>query len=100
MGGWICAQESEVAENHDSIDAYWIERLKAAHESGFDYWKVDWGIQSRNDKWRRNLTRLGRTHAPNLYIEHAMKMNMLSLVMCSVPMMWRILLLRLSPFSG
>lgn len=73
VGGWICAQESEVAENHDSIDAYWTERLKAAHESGFDYWKVDWGIQSRNDKWRRNLTRLGRTHAPNLCIEHAMK---------------------------
>ena len=73
VGGWICAQESEVAENHNSIDAYWTERLKAAHEAGFDYWKVDWGIQSRNDEWRKNLTRLGRIHAPNLYIEHAMK---------------------------
>lgn len=73
VGGWVCAQQSETAENHDSIDDYWTERLKAAHAAGFDYWKVDWGTECRNDEWRRNLTRLGKIHAPNLYIEHAMK---------------------------
>lgn len=73
VGGWVCAQQSEMAENHDSIDDYWTERLKAAHAAGFDYWKVDWGTECRNDEWRRNLTRLGKIHAPNLYIEHAMK---------------------------
>lgn len=73
VGGWLCAQESETAENHDAVDTYWIERLKAAHESGFDYWKVDWGKKDRNSEWRKNLTRLGHIHAPNLYMEHAMK---------------------------
>lgn len=73
VGGWVCAQQSETVENHDSIDDYWTERLKAAHAAGFDYWKVDWGTECRNDEWRRNLTRLGKIHAPNLYIEHAMK---------------------------
>lgn len=73
VGGWICAQESETVDNHDSIDAYWTKRLKAANEAGFDYWKVDWGTKSRNDEWRKNLTHLGRIHAPNLWIEHAMK---------------------------
>lgn len=76
VGGWICAQEAEVAEvgnDPESINAYWANRLKAAHEAGFDYWKVDWGKESRNDEWRRNLTSLGRIHAPNLFIEHAMK---------------------------
>lgn len=72
-GGWICAQEAEAAENRDSIDAYWTERLKAAHQAGFDYWKVDWGAKDRNNEWRKNLTRLGHMHAPNLYMEHAMK---------------------------
>lgn len=73
VGGWICAQESEVAANHESVDAYWTERLKAAHESGFGYWKVDWGRKDRDDEWRKKLTRLARIHAPNLYLENAMK---------------------------
>jgi len=73
VGGWICAQQSETVVNHDYMESYWIERLKAAHEAGFDYWKVDWGKEDRNDEWRKTLTRLGRIHAPNLLIEHAMK---------------------------
>lgn len=73
IGGWICAQESEAVDSCNSIDAYWTKRLKAAHEAGFDYWKVDWGKKSHNDEWRKNLTRLGHIHAPNLWIEHAMK---------------------------
>lgn len=72
VGGWICAQKSD---NYPDVpeEEYWTERLKAAHEAGIAYWKVDWGKQSRNDEWRRMLTRLGREHAPDLWIEHAMK---------------------------
>lgn len=71
LGGWICAQEAPLFGNVDSV-AYWIERLKAANEAGFDYWKVDWGKNEINIKWRKMLTRLGHTYAPNLIIEHAL----------------------------
>ncbi|MFH6956799.1 hypothetical protein ACHRV1_05280 [Flavobacterium aquidurense] len=70
LGGWICAQEAPIAGNVNS-EAYWTERIKAANESGFAYWKVDWGKQSRNLEWRKTMTKLGRTYAPNLVIEHA-----------------------------
>lgn len=70
LGGWICAQEAPIAGNVNS-EEYWTERLKAANEAGFTYWKVDWGKQSRNQEWRKTMTRLGRTYAPNLVIEHA-----------------------------
>jgi hypothetical protein len=71
LGGWICAQEAPIAGTVDQT-AYWTERLKAANAAGFDYWKVDWGKQQDNEAWRKNLTQLGRTFAPNLVIEHAM----------------------------
>ena len=73
IGGWICAQEAAADSCGHSADSYWTERLKAAHEAGIGYWKVDWGRHCRNAEWRRNLTRLGRIHAPGLYIEHAMQ---------------------------
>jgi hypothetical protein len=70
LGGWICAQEAPVAGNVNS-EEYWTERLKAANQANFTYWKVDWGKQSRNLEWRKTMTKLGRTYAPNLIIEHA-----------------------------
>lgn len=73
LGGWICAQEAEIYGEIEDQEAYWIERLKAANDAGFDYWKVDWGKQSGNEKWRRMLTELGEQYAPNLVIEYAMK---------------------------
>jgi hypothetical protein len=71
-GGWICAQE---ASQYGEVDAtaYWTERIKAAHAAGFNYWKVDWGNQAGNGKWREMLTETGKKQAPNLWIEHAMK---------------------------
>lgn len=71
-GGWICAQK---AETHAKISEqeYWTERIKTADAAKFDYWKVDWGTQSRNEDWRKMLTTLGKQYAPNLVIEHAMK---------------------------
>lgn len=71
VGGWICAQKAGGHEEQ-SEEEYWTERLKAANEAGFSYWKVDWGQQDRNEGWRRMLTRLGKEHAPDLWIEHAM----------------------------
>ena len=72
VGGWICAQK---ADNFAEVDeeTYWTERLKAAHDAGFSYWKVDWGRSARDDEWRKMLTRLAKEHAPNLWVENAMK---------------------------
>lgn len=78
LGGWICAQEAPVASNVDR-KAYWIERLKTANQSGFAYWKVDWGKQARNGEWRKMLTQLGRQYAPNLVIEHATDEHFISI---------------------
>lgn len=70
LGGWICAQEAPITGNINS-EEYWTERLKAANQADFTYWKVDWGKQSRNIEWRKTMTKLGRTYARNLVIEHA-----------------------------
>ena len=71
LGGWVCAQQAA-----DSLgvapEEYWTRRLKDADEAGFSYWKVDWGANERSGKWREMLSRLGREHAPELYIEHAL----------------------------
>lgn len=69
-GGWICAQKADIHRQTDE-KTYWTERIKAANEAGFDYWKVDWGNNSRNGEWRKMLTEIARQHAPNLWIEHA-----------------------------
>lgn len=71
LGGWICAQKAKGYE-HLSEEEYWTERLKAAASAGVSYWKVDWGHQDKNESWRRMLSDLGKTHAPELWIEHAM----------------------------
>jgi hypothetical protein len=72
LGGWICAQEAPQYGEVDPVE-YWTERLKAAHTAGFIYWKVDWGRHDRNAQWREMLTDIGKQHAPNLWIEHAME---------------------------
>ena len=77
LGGWICAQEAPVAGPVDP-DSYWTERLKSANEAGFVYWKVDWGKECRNNDWRKQLTKLARIYAPNLWIEHAMNEEIIS----------------------
>ena len=69
-GGWICAQKADNQRETDE-KSYWTERIKTADEAGFDYWKVDWGNNARNGKWRKMLTDIGKQYAPRLYIEHA-----------------------------
>ena len=74
VGGWICAQRSTALTTTETDEiTYWSERLKEANEAGFSYWKVDWGNHSHDGNWREMLTNLGKHHAPNLWIEHAMR---------------------------
>ncbi len=70
LGGWVCAQEPAFCTL--SPEEYWKERLLEANESGFAYWKVDWGKKDRAyPEFRRMLTDLGRKYAPRLIIEHS-----------------------------
>lgn len=72
LGGWVCAQESVMAEGHENSEEYWIKRLTEAENAGFSYWKVDWGAKARIPEFRRMITDLGRKYAPSLVIEHAL----------------------------
>ncbi len=70
LGGWVCAQEPAFFEG--DIEEYWSQRLIEMQESGFAYWKVDWGKKAQNLTFRKMLTDMARTIAPELIIEHAM----------------------------
>lgn len=63
LGGWVCAKKHP--------EEYLIQRLTDAQTSGLSYWKVDWGEAGADTEYRRRLTRLGKSYAPNLIIEHA-----------------------------
>lgn len=71
-GGWICAQKAGIFADVDE-ETYWTERLKAANDAGLSYWKVDWGHNAHNGEWRKMLGDLAKVHAPNLWIENAMR---------------------------
>ena len=71
LGGWVCAQESDRFIGEKSVEEYWTERMLDAKESGFAYWKVDWGKKGGDPDFRRMLTDMGRRLAPDLIIEHA-----------------------------
>lgn len=72
LGGWVAAQAPKdiTPQNEES---YWIERLKESQNAGFTYWKVDWGHNATKAGWRKMLVELGKTHAPNVVLEHAMR---------------------------
>lgn len=72
LGGWVCAQESELFRGQASDEEYWISRLCEADAAGFSYWKVDWGKRGTSKDFRLMLTALGRKYAKNLVIEQAM----------------------------
>ncbi|MBQ8207167.1 MAG: hypothetical protein IJZ89_00330 [Clostridia bacterium] len=69
LGGWVCAQESEFCKV--SPEEYWKERMREADESGFAYWKVDWGKKDGDAEFRKMLTDLAREYAPDLIIEQS-----------------------------
>lgn len=71
LGGWLCAQQAPI--NSDMpIKDYWTLKFREADESGFVYWKVDWGKDAKNFKFRKMLTDMAKDIAPNLTIEHSM----------------------------
>lgn len=72
LGGWVCAQESKRFQKDGSVEDYWKKRMTEAEEAGFSYWKVDWGKKAGDIQFRKWMTELGKTVAPNLVIEHAM----------------------------
>lgn len=71
LGGWVCAQESSVFPS-DSVESYWTERMQAAQQAGFTYWKVDWGKKAEDPAFRKLQTKLAKQYAPDLVVEHAM----------------------------
>ena len=77
LGLWICAQQAPKYKINDSV-AYWRERFNWMKKSGVNYWKVDWGNDSKKAVWRAWLTKLGKQVAPNLIIEQAMTPSVLS----------------------
>ena len=50
---------------------YFAKRLKESNNAGVTYWKVDWGIKSRDEEFRTKLSTLAREVSPNVIIEHA-----------------------------
>ncbi len=64
LGLWMRADKQ--------TDEFWSERLRWMKASGVDYWKVDYGNDSRDEAWRHHLTDLGREIDPDLTIETAM----------------------------
>lgn len=71
LGLWVCAQQAPNSGTNDSV-AYWTERFNWMKKAGIDYWKVDWGKDSKSAAWREWLTKLGKRVAPELVIEQAM----------------------------
>ncbi len=71
LGGWVCAQESEKFAGDATPEEYWTQRTKDARNSGFAYWKVDWGKKANDIEFRKMLTALGKKYASDLIIEHA-----------------------------
>lgn len=71
LGLWLCAQEATALVGNQTMEEYWIPRLRDSYEAGVSYWKVDYGAQDKNYEWRKKMTELARIHAPGMIIEHA-----------------------------
>jgi hypothetical protein len=71
VGGWVCANKAAAYHELSDHDFY-AERLQWMNLAGWGYWKVDWGKQSKDANWRRQLTDWAHAYAPNLQVEHAM----------------------------
>lgn len=77
LGGWVCCQEADVFSCNVTEEDYWKARINDAAESGFSYWKVDWGRNDWREEFRRMLTDMGHKMAPSLIIEHAMHKDLI-----------------------
>ncbi len=83
MGGWVCVSKAPIAHlkyNGDKVvecdldnEEYWRERVIHAYNAGWRYWKMDWGRDSGNVDIRRMITEIAHSEAPGMWIEHAIK---------------------------
>jgi hypothetical protein len=71
IGLWLAAQESSGARGDLTDEEYWLERIKWCKDAGIEYWKVDWGHKSSDNKFRKFLTDLAAKEYPELVVEHA-----------------------------
>ena len=71
VGGWIAANKPKSAKDISDHD-FFEKRLKWMEAAGWGYLKVDWGTNSKSEKWRRDLTNWGHKYAPNIHVEQAM----------------------------
>lgn len=71
LGGWVAANKCQL-EPYKSMseEEFWKARLTESKNAGVAYWKVDWGTNSRNEQWRRQLSAWADEVAPELIIEH------------------------------
>ncbi len=76
VGVWVAAQLQQDGRNgklrpNTDVVPYWTERARWCANAGIAYWKVDWGARSRSIDFRRTLSRVAQTQAPELRVEHA-----------------------------
>lgn len=75
LGLWVPAQmpgDNGAGPGWERARAHWDERARWSHEAGVLYWKVDWGVHSRNIAYREMMTDCARRYAPGLIVEHAL----------------------------
>lgn len=89
LGGWVCLQNpicltqeyTGLENNRDNSlkwtesqeKSFWTKKIAEMKESGFSYWKLDWGNKDRDDKFHADLTKWQASTYPGLIMEHAMK---------------------------
>ncbi|WP_300843446.1 hypothetical protein [uncultured Acetatifactor sp.] len=75
LGLWICAngvgEKKDAPFFQEEMEAYWRERAIWCRKAGVDYWKVDWGYHCQDIAYRDWMTRIVKTYAPDLKVEHA-----------------------------
>lgn len=73
-GVWVCVQEPPRVFPGGAFpaerEAYWAACARRFAAAGATYWKCDWGASSRDEEYRRMLSRIARREAPDLWVEH------------------------------
>jgi len=74
-GLWIAAQaEGETYERpfeRNRLRENLKRRLSESAEAGIGYWKVDWGVHSRDIWYREMVSELARAYAPETIVDHS-----------------------------
>lgn len=75
LGVWVSPNYGKKDENgnidYDDVRRYWEEKAIMCHSADIKYWKVDWGVNMRDSKYREIMTESCHKNAPGILIEHA-----------------------------